>query len=174
MAAVKSEQQTKIFAQVVTLSLSIDNLAIAAPHPQAMQIQRAQQAAQSEDVQDIEERSIGLVIPTPEASVRYRLAGGGFVERTSDGGVTWDGQLVSPNAKLNAGAAPGAKVCWLVGREGKIFLTRDGTNWTKIPAPATLDFIAVTATDASSATVTSANNKRFSTVNRGRTWRPVS
>lgn len=168
----KSEQQTRRFALVVTLSLSID-VATAAPHPQAMQIDRAQ-ATQSEDVQDIEERSIGLVIPTPEASVRYRLAGGGFVERTSDGGVTWDGQLVSPNAKLNAGAAPDAKVCWLVGREGKIFLTRDGTNWTKIPAPATLDFIAVSATDASSATVTSANNKRFSTINRGRTWRPVS
>ena len=169
----KSEQQTRRFAFVATLSLSI-GLATAAAHPQAMQIQRAQQAAQSEDVQDIEERSIGLVIPTPEASVRYRLAGAGFVERTSDGGATWDGQLVSPNAKLNAGAAPDAKVCWLVGREGKIFLTRDGTNWAKIPAPATLDFIAVTATDASTATVTSANNKRFSTTNRGRTWRPVS
>jgi photosystem II stability/assembly factor-like uncharacterized protein len=145
--------------------------------PRAVQTQQAPlrpQQSQSEDVQDVEERSIGMVIPTPEASVRYRLAGGGFVERTEDSGATWDGQLVSPSAKLNAGAAPNAKVCWLVGQAGRIFLTRDGTNWTKIPAPAQLDFVAVTATDASSATVTSANKKRFSTVNRGKTWRPVS
>lgn len=169
----KSGEQITRSALAATIGLLI-GLRAARSHPQSGQTQQAQQASQSEDVQDIEERSIGLLIPTPEASVQYRLAGGGFVERTSDGGVTWDGQLVSPNTKLNAGAAPDAKICWLVGREGMIFLTRDGTNWKKIPAPATLDFIAVTATDASSATVTSANNKRFSTVNRGKTWRPVS
>ena len=135
--------------------------------------QQAQQS-QSQDVQDIEERSVGLVIPTPEASVQFRLAGGGFVERTTDGGATWDGQMVSPNAKLNAGAAPGAKICWLVGREGRIFLTTDGTNWKKIRAPAELDFIAVTAHDESSATVTAVDKRKFATVNRGKSWRPAS
>ena len=135
--------------------------------------QQAQQS-QSQDVQDIEERSVGLVIPTPEASVKFRLAGGGFVERTTDGGATWDGQMVSPNAKLNAGAAPGAKICWLVGREGRIFLTRDGTNWEKIRAPAQLNFIGVTALDGSSATVTAVDKRRFATVNRGKGWRPAS
>ncbi len=101
--------------------------------------QQAQQS-QSQDVQDIEERSVGLVIPTPEASVKFRLAGG----------------------------------CWLVGREGRIFLTRDGTNWEKIRAPAQLNFIGVTALDGSSATVTAVDKRRFATVNRGKGWRPAS
>jgi photosystem II stability/assembly factor-like uncharacterized protein len=162
------EEQITRSVLVATLGFSIG---LTDAFPQGVQ---TQQPSQPEDVQDVEERSIGLVIPTPDASVRYRLAGGGFVERTADGGATWDGQLVSPNAKLNAGAAPDARVCWLVGREGRIFLTRDGTNWTKIPAPAQLDFVAITAKNGSSATVTSLDKRRFSTVNRGKTWRPVS
>ena len=165
------QEQITCSALVATLDLSIG---LAHASPQSAQIQQKQQRSQSEDVQDIEERSIGLVIPTPEASIRYRLAGGGFVERTADGGATWDGQLVSPSAKLTAGAAPYARVCWVVGQEGRIFLTRDGTNWTKIPAPAQLDFVEVTATDGSSATVTSVDKRRFSTVNRGKTWRRIS
>src|SRR5258708_6234484 len=113
--------------------------------------QQAQQS-QSQDVQDLEERSVGLVIPTPEASVKFRLAGGGFVERTTDGGATWDGQMVSPNAKLNAGAAPGAKICWL----------------------AQLDFSGITGLDGWSATVTAVDKRKFATVNRGKSWRPAS
>src|SRR5712675_149839 len=134
-------------------------LGMAIPFTNASPVPRHSQQAQqsqSQDVQDIEERS------------------GGLVERTTDGGATWDGQMVSPNAKLNAGAAPGAKICWLVGREGRIFLTRDGTNWEKIRAPAQLDFIGITALDGSSATVTAVDKRKFATVNRGKGWRPAS
>jgi hypothetical protein len=156
----------QVACSVLTVALGVTtafpNGSLEPRHP------RQAQQSQSQSVQDIEERSVGLVIPTPEASVQFRLAGGGFVERTTDGGATWDGQMVSPNTKLNAGAAPGPKICWLVGREGRIFLTTDGTNWKKIRAPAQVDFIAVTALDGSSATVTAVDKRKFVTVNRGK------
>ena len=53
--------------------------------------QQAQQS-QSQDVQDIEERSPGLVIPTPEASVKFGLAGATeFYRGYSAGWVVGDG-----------------------------------------------------------------------------------
>ena len=121
----------------------------------------------------IEERSMDVPVLTPDASVRYRLVNGGFVSRTTDGGATWNAQLVSANAKLVAGSAPSAKVCWVVGNKGTIYRTTDGASWRKIPAPAQADLTAVDAKDASSATVTLTDGKKFSTSNGGKTWRAV-
>ena len=121
----------------------------------------------------IEESSMDVPVLTPDASVRYRLVNGGFVSRTTDGGATWNGQLVSANAKLVAGSAPAATVCWVVGNKGTIYRTTDGASWRKIPAPAQADLTAVDAKDASSATVTLTDGKKFSTSNGGKTWRAV-
>ena len=62
----------------------------------------------------IEERSTDIAVRTPDPQVRYRLKSGGFISRTTDGGATWNGQLVSPNAALAAGSAPSPTVCWVV------------------------------------------------------------
>ncbi|HYL46739.1 MAG TPA: YCF48-related protein [Candidatus Limnocylindrales bacterium] len=111
-----------------------------------------------------------IAIPTPDKQVVYRIVGAGFVERTTDGGATWQGQLVSQNADFTAGSAPTAKICWLVGRAGAIFRTSDGTNWKKIPPPASVDLAEVNATDASTATVTAAGGQKYSTENAGKIW----
>ena len=76
-------------------------------------------------------------------------------------------------SKLVAGSAPSVKVCWVVGNKGTIYRTTDGTIWRKIPAPAQADLTAVDAKDASSATVTLKDGKKFSTSNGGKTWRAV-
>jgi hypothetical protein len=110
------------------------------------------------------------IIKTPDSAVMYRIAEAGFVERTQDNGATWQGQQVDPTAEIIAGSAPAAKICWLVGRNGVIYLTKDGTNWTKIRLPAQVDFVQVAATSASSATVTAADGRKFSTRNGGKTW----
>ena len=121
----------------------------------------------------VEERSMDVPVLTPDASVRYHLVNGGFVSRTTDGGATWSGQLVSADAKLVAGSAPSAKVCWVVGNKGTIYRTTDGASWRKIPAPAQADLTSVDAKDASSATVTLTGGKKFSTSKGGKTWRAV-
>jgi hypothetical protein len=120
--------------------------------------------------QVLEVTSATTVIETPDASVQYRIPGAGFIERSSDGGATWQGQSVKSDAEILAGAAPSVNVCWLVGRGGVILMTTDGKSWKKVPSPAVADLVGVTAADAAFATVTAADGQRFSTENGGRTW----
>jgi Photosynthesis system II assembly factor YCF48 len=123
------------------------------------------------ELQVLEERSTEKVIDTPIPTVKWRISAAGFVERSVDGGATWKGQEVDATGALLAGSAPDEKTCWVVGREGLVLVTKDAANWKKIPPPAPADLVAVSAEDASSATVTTADGRRFSTHNRGRKWK---
>lgn len=113
------------------------------------------------------------IIPTPDVKILWRIASGGFIERSEDAGATWNGTLPSPNAHFVAGSAPSAKVCWLVGDDGIILLTRDAVNWQTIPPPARQDLVAVSARNRSSATVTTADGRKFTTTNQGESWTPA-
>lgn len=115
-------------------------------------------------------QSAAQMIQTPDASVQYRIQGAGVVERSKDGGATWQGQRVKANAEILAGAAPSENVCWLVGRGGVILMTSDGKHWKKVPSPVVVDFVGVTAADASFATVTAVDGQKYSTQNGGMTW----
>ena len=120
----------------------------------------------------IEERSTDIPVRTPDPQVRYRLTRGGFISRTTDGGATWNGQLVSANAELASGSAPVPNVCWVVGAKA-IYRTTDGITWKKVHAASQADFTAISATDAFSATLTAAGGKKLSTANNGKSWQPV-
>jgi len=122
-------------------------------------------------LQVLEERSSEKVIDTPAPTVKWRIAASGFVERSEDGGATWKGQEVDATATLLAGSAPDEKTCWVVGRGGLVLVTKDGRIWKKIPPPASADIVTVSAEDASSATVTTADGRRFSTHNSGKKWK---
>jgi len=110
------------------------------------------------------------VITTPDPDVFYRTATGGFVEISEDGGVTWQRQLLNPSAEFTAGSAPEPRICWLVGRSGIVFLTEDGKNWRQIPSPTSEDLIAVLAKSASNATVTSDDDRKWTTDDAGKSW----
>ena len=120
-----------------------------------------------------EERYTETVIPTSDSDVFYRIAGGGFVEISEDGGATWQRQLLNPSAEFTAGSAPEPRICWLVGRSGIVFLTEDGKNWRKLPSPTSEDLVVVLAKSASSATVTATDNRKWSTDDAGKNWHPV-
>ena len=120
-----------------------------------------------------EERYTETVISTPDSDMFYRIAGGGFVEISEDGGVTWQRQLLNPSAEFTAGSAPEPRICWLVGRSGIVFLTEDGKSWQKLPSPTSEDLVVVLAKSASNATVTANSNQRWSTDDAGKTWHPV-
>jgi hypothetical protein len=113
------------------------------------------------------------IIPTPDPRISWRLASGGFIERSEDGGATWNGQMPNQNAHFVAGSAPSAKICWLAGDHGIILLTQDASYWQVIPPPVNSDFIAISARNASSATVTTADGRKFTTTNRGKSWSPA-
>jgi len=129
-------------------------------------------AASQAPARQTEQRSAETIIATPDPKVLWRIAGGGFVERSEDMGATWNGQLPLPNAQLTAGAAPTAKTCWLVGEGGTILLTKDGTHWSKISPPVPANFVSVSSKSASSAVITASDGQKFSTSDGGKKWTP--
>jgi hypothetical protein len=117
-----------------------------------------------------ERQPAALVVRTPDEGVQYRVVEVGVVERSDDGGASWQDQRVTAKTEILAGAAPSVDVCWLVGRGGIVLMTTDGKNWKKIPSAAEVDLVAVTAADATFATVVTADGRKFSTQNGGTTW----
>lgn len=113
-------------------------------------------------------RIVPILIMSPDPSVRWRLAGS-MVEHSMDGGSTWDGVLSAP-AELTAGAAPSPSVCWVVGRGGVVLRSTDGRSFSRLTFPEMTDLSAVRATDARTASVTSADGRVFSTTDGGATW----
>jgi photosystem II stability/assembly factor-like uncharacterized protein len=105
--------------------------------------------------------------------LRWRAGAGGLIERSNDQGQMWQAQASGVTSDLTAGAAVSGQVAWIVGRTGVILRTTDGSNWQRIAPPpdgAAADWVAVSATDAQHATVTSSDQRRFSTADGGRTW----
>ena len=109
-------------------------------------------------------------IASPNPSIRWRLGPRGAIERTEDGGTTWTSQPSGVTADLIAGSASSPSVCWVVGRSGTVLRSLDGRSWSALTFPEAVDLIAVEAVDASTATVTSSDGRRFQTTDGGRTW----
>jgi photosystem II stability/assembly factor-like uncharacterized protein len=57
-----------------------------------------------------------------------------------------------------------------VGDDGLVLMTADGLTWQRTTSPAPDSLVAVTATDADHATVTTRDGRAFVTADRGRTW----
>jgi len=121
----------------------------------------------------VDRRSTTAMISTPDPKVLWRIADGGFVERSQDGGASWQAQLPVAGAQPTAGSAPSETVCWLVGRGGLIALTTNAKDWKRIPAAVPADFVAITARDDSTATVTTVDGHQFMTRDGGAHWKAL-
>jgi hypothetical protein len=110
-----------------------------------------------------------VTVARSDPSILWRLSGA-TVERSDDGGQTWQPQRSSSSADLLDASAPSAEVCWAAGRDGTVMRTTDGENWESVTKPSAEDLVRVTAWNATSATVRSASGRRFSTVDGGVTW----
>jgi hypothetical protein len=112
-----------------------------------------------------------LEIRTPDPAVRWRVVDGRLVQRSLDAGATWvDQYRADEGVTLTAGVAPSTTACWLVGRAGAIVRTIDGRAWQRVRFPEPLDFTAVVAGDARTATVTATDGRQFATTDGGTTW----
>jgi hypothetical protein len=112
-----------------------------------------------------------IQIASPDHGSQWRIADGA-VDRSVDGGLTWQPQSLGiAAAPIRAGAAPSTRVCWLVGAGGLVFVTTDGAAWVRVAFPETIDLVGVLAEDATHATVTAADGRRFTTTDGGRSWR---
>jgi hypothetical protein len=93
-----------------------------------------------------------------------------FVQHSADGGATWEMQRTTVTTTLAAGASPSPSVCWLAGSGGVVVLSTDARTWRRVSFSENADLVAVSATDASTATVTTADGRKFSTSDGGATW----
>jgi hypothetical protein len=114
-----------------------------------------------------------VMIATPDPAVFWRIAPDGLVEHSTDTGATWEGTQISSHEPLLAGAAPERNVCWLVGRDGLILVTRDARRWKQLEPPVRMDIVSVEAKDASSATIKLADGTRYETSDGGKKWHVV-
>jgi len=112
-------------------------------------------------------RGGGVMVPT-----RWRILGGTSVQRSVDGGATWWGAILPATSSftLTAGSAATQTVCWLVGRDGAVFVTRDGLTFARVPFPDSGHLRSVQAIDALHALVTTQDGRTFSTSDAGVTW----
>jgi len=110
------------------------------------------------------------VIVSSNPASRWRIVNGGAVQRTSDGGSTWQTQQTGVNETLAAGSSPSPSVCWLVGPRGIVLLSTDDRSWRRVAFPEEADLASVSAADAQTATVTTADGRTFTTSDGGRTW----
>jgi hypothetical protein len=118
------------------------------------------------------------LLKSPSAAVSWRAGAGGSIERSNDGGRTWQPQESPLHEDWVAGAAVTDTLCWLVGRGGAIARTSDGEHWERIAPPPQAadasgkqpDWLYVVASDSQTATITAGNQQRYATHDGGKTW----
>jgi hypothetical protein len=109
-------------------------------------------------------------VSAPGGSDRWRFGPGTAVSRSVDGGRTWEPGATP--AGVTAASSPAPSICWAVGRAGAVIATSDGVTWRRVPFIDTSDGVAVTAENASAATVTTAAGARYTTRDGGKSWAP--
>ena len=140
--------------------------AAAAPPPAPVALPQAAREAAGNPAYSFR---VPLVIPTPDAAIQWRIAGAA-VERTTNAGETWTRIQTGHPEAIVAGSAPGAEVCWLVGRSGTVLVTSDARTWRRTSAPSTADIVSVSAADELNAVVRTADGQAFRTGDGGATW----
>jgi hypothetical protein len=106
---------------------------------------------------------------------RWTLSPDGVLERSTDGGRTWETIPVPGSASLRALAADGLEI-WVGGAAGALYHSSDiGQHWVKVE-PTTggkaldADIIGVTFTDVSHGKLTTSNHETWTTSDAGQSW----
>jgi hypothetical protein len=110
-----------------------------------------------------------VVVARSNLDVTWRLTGT-EIERSDDAGKTWQRQPATTGAPLLAGSAPSDEVCWAAGANGTLLRSRDGQHWERLASPTSADIVQIIAWSASSASIRTASDERFSTDDGGQTW----
>jgi Photosynthesis system II assembly factor YCF48 len=110
------------------------------------------------------------IIVSSNPASRWRILQGGQVQRSADGGATWQPQNTGVTETLSGGSSPLPSVCWLVGPKGIVLRTTDGHSWTRVRFPEVVPLASIRATDADNAVVTTEDGRQFATEDGGRTW----
>ena len=105
------------------------------------------------------------------STATWRFGQAGVIERTVDGGRTWERQRSGVSTPLADGSATTDLVCWIVGAHGVVLRSTDGRTWERLPLPTFADLVSVHAWSESAATVTAADRTEYETADGGKSWR---
>jgi hypothetical protein len=111
-----------------------------------------------------------IEIASPNSTRRWRIVPAG-VEFSTDQGASWIPVRANPTETLTNGVSPSGTICWLIGKDGLVLVTADGSVFAKVQLPVRVDVASINATDARSATVTTVDGRTFRTDDSGRNWR---
>jgi len=110
------------------------------------------------------------------ATLIWTLSPEGAVQRSGDGGKTWQAVLIaSGSAPFRSLSAVGANI-WVGGKAGALYHSSDfGQNWARFAPVAgnkklDRDIVSVDFSDARSGTVNTANGEVWTTSDGGQTW----
>lgn len=125
--------------------------------------------------------TLKALLGAPQASVSvagpsgttttWRFGRGGTIERSSDGGQTWERQSSGVTTALTDASALTDSVCWIVGERGVVLRTTDGRTWQALPSPTEFDLVAVHAWSETAATITASDRAEYETTDGGKSWR---
>jgi photosystem II stability/assembly factor-like uncharacterized protein len=113
---------------------------------------------------------VPVELVSPDGARRWRAVETG-IEYSIDRGASWIPVRAVGTEKITGGKAVSGSICWLIGRAGVVLITVDGMTFAKVDLPVRVDVTSITATDARSAVVTTADGRTFQTVDSGRHWR---
>ena len=104
--------------------------------------------------------------------IRWRITPTNVVARSLDDGTTWTVvPFEAAGVQIVSGGAPNASVCWLIGRMGAVFVSKNGDAFKRVPFPEAVDLASILALDDLRATVITADGRSFTTEDGGQTWR---
>jgi Putative zinc-finger len=109
-------------------------------------------------------------VTSPTSTTRWRIAIGRAVDYFGTSAPSGRPTDIPAAAAIVAGSSPQDDVCWMVGGGGAVYLTTDGTQFTRVAFPEAVDLVDVRATDAKTAMVTAASGRTYRTTDSGKSW----
>ena len=108
---------------------------------------------------------------TAPPPVRWHILPTRVVERSTDGGTSWEPLVIDPPAAVTGGVAASNTTCWLIGPKGVVLRSVDGVHFDRVTFPESVDLVSIRSTGAATASVTTADGRVFITIDGGLTWR---
>ena len=165
------EETDKLVAQEPARATSAADAAVPAAPPPPAAAPLARAAAGADALQKSARPAFAPVeIISADGLRRWRAVETG-IEYSIDRGVTWIPVRAVGTEIITGGKAPSGSICWLIGKTGAVLITVDGMTFAKVDLPVRVDVSSISATDARSAEVTTADGRTFHTDNSGRNWR---